>query len=87
MGVRIVKLDENDRVVGAVKLIEKEQPEENGDGAETPEEPVEADVDARRLDQPLVVGLDREPALGDRGGDVAVGQQHGAESVTRPLRP
>jgi DNA gyrase subunit A len=34
MGVRIVKLDENDRVVAAVKLIEKETPEgeENGAG-------------------------------------------------------
>ena len=34
LGVRVVKLDENDRVVAAVKLIEKEQPEaeENGDG-------------------------------------------------------
>ena len=33
-GVRIVKLDENDRVVAAVKLIEKEQPEaeESADG-------------------------------------------------------
>ena len=29
-GVRIVKLEENDRVVAAVKVVEKEQPEEGG---------------------------------------------------------
>ena len=46
LGMRIVKLDENDRVVAAVKLIEKEQPEaeENGggdaDGDANGEEPV-----------------------------------------------
>jgi DNA gyrase subunit A len=37
-GVRVINVEENDRVVGAVKLIEKEQPEENGDGVG--EEPV-----------------------------------------------
>jgi hypothetical protein len=47
---------------------------------EHPEEPVEPDVDARGLHQPRVVGLDAEVALGDRGRDVAVAQQHGAES-------
>ena len=34
MGVRIVKLDENDRVVAAVKLIEKETPEAEVEGEE-----------------------------------------------------
>ena len=38
-GVRVINVDENDRVVAAVKLIEKEQPEENGTG-EPAEEPV-----------------------------------------------
>src|SRR5947209_1010800 len=38
-GVRVVKLDEGDRVVAAVKVVEKEQPED-GDEALTPEEPV-----------------------------------------------
>ena len=47
---------------------------------EDPEEPVEPDVDARGLHQPRVVGLQAEAPLGDRGLDVAVGQQHGAES-------
>jgi DNA gyrase subunit A len=35
-GVRVINLDEGDTVVGAVKLVEKEQPEENGAGDETP---------------------------------------------------
>jgi DNA gyrase subunit A len=34
-GVRVINLDEGDTVVAAVKLIEKEQPEENGVGEET----------------------------------------------------
>ena len=38
-GVRVINVDENDRVVGAVKLIEKEQPDENGED-EGSEEPV-----------------------------------------------
>jgi DNA gyrase subunit A len=37
-GVRVINLDEGDTVVGAVKLVEKEQPEENGGGDETPDE-------------------------------------------------
>jgi DNA gyrase subunit A len=40
-GVRVINVEENDRVVAAVKLVEKEQPEENG-GMEPPaqDEPV-----------------------------------------------
>ncbi|HEV8436256.1 MAG TPA: DNA gyrase subunit A [Thermoanaerobaculia bacterium] len=38
-GVRVVKLDEGDRVVAAVKVVEKEQPED-GDEAPVTEEPV-----------------------------------------------
>jgi DNA gyrase subunit A len=38
-GVRVVKLDEGDRVVAAVKVVEKEQPED-GDEAPSTEEPV-----------------------------------------------
>jgi DNA gyrase subunit A len=37
LGVRIVRTEENDRVVAAIKLVEKESPEENGEAA--PEEP------------------------------------------------
>src|SRR6185436_18643853 len=36
-GVRVINLDEGDTVVAAVKLVEKEQPEENGGGDETPD--------------------------------------------------
>jgi len=39
-GVRIVKLDENDKVVAAVKVVDKEQPEESGGGDEEETEPV-----------------------------------------------
>jgi DNA gyrase subunit A len=38
-GVRVVKLDEGDRVVAAIKVVEKEQPED-GDEAPPTEEPV-----------------------------------------------
>ncbi|HVR37677.1 MAG TPA: DNA gyrase subunit A [Thermoanaerobaculia bacterium] len=37
LGVRVVKLDENDRVVAAVKVVEKEQPEDGGDGGDEDE--------------------------------------------------
>jgi len=37
-GVRVINIDESDTVVAAVKLVEKEQPEENGGGDETPDE-------------------------------------------------
>jgi DNA gyrase subunit A len=42
MGMRIVRLDENDRVVAALKIVEKEQPDENGgpeDGTDDGDEP------------------------------------------------
>jgi hypothetical protein len=45
---------------------------------------VETDVDARGLHQPRVVRLDAEATLGDRGRDVAVAQQHGAQSRQPP---
>ena len=47
------------------------------------------DVDAGGLHQPRVVGLETQAPLGDRGLDVAVGQQHVAESrepTRSPLR-
>ncbi len=39
-GVRIINLDENDKVVAAVKVVDKEQPEESGGGDEEETEPV-----------------------------------------------
>jgi len=42
MGMRIVRLDENDRVVAALKIVEKEQPDDNGgpeDGTDDGDEP------------------------------------------------
>jgi len=44
-GVRVINLDEGDTVVGAVKVLEKEQPEdEGGPEDETPETPTEEPV-------------------------------------------
>jgi DNA gyrase subunit A len=40
-GVRVIDLDEGDRVVAAIKLIDREQPDENGEPAETAEPPEE----------------------------------------------
>ena len=43
---------------------------------EDPEQVVEADVDARRLDQAVVERVDPQPPGGDLGPDVAIGEQH-----------
>ena len=43
---------------------------------EDPEQVVEPDVDARRLDQAVVEGVDTQPSGGDFGADVAIGEQH-----------
>ena len=44
---------------------------------EDPEEVVESDIDAGRLDQAVVERIDTEPAGLDLGADVAIGEQHG----------
>ena len=46
--------------------------------AEDAEEPVDAHVEARRLHQGGVVGVDRDPARGDQARDRSVGENHGA---------
>ncbi|HYM60503.1 MAG TPA: DNA gyrase subunit A, partial [Thermoanaerobaculia bacterium] len=38
-GVRLINLEENDRVVAAVKLVEKEQPDDDGEGDDVSEGP------------------------------------------------
>src|SRR4051812_21097219 len=43
---------------------------------EDPEQVVEPDVHARGLNQGVVEGLDAQPAGGDLGPDVAIGEQH-----------
>ena len=45
---------------------------------EQPEEPVQPDVDAGRLDHGVVVRREDDPAGVDFGPDVAVGEEHGA---------
>ena len=44
---------------------------------EDPEVPVGADVDAGRLQQPLVIGVDADATFVDEPGDRAIGQDHG----------
>ena len=48
---------------------------------------VEANVDARRLHQSGVVGVDRQRARGDLGADVAVREQHARQRIGRRRRP
>ena len=43
---------------------------------EDPEQVVQPNVDARRLNQTVVEGLDPQPLGGDFGPDVAIGEQH-----------
>src|SRR5689334_20793548 len=49
---------------------------------EHPEEAVDADVDARRLQQRLVVGVDPDPTLREQPPDRPVGEDHAA--ILRP---
>ncbi len=53
---------------------------------EDPEQVVEADVDAGGLDQAVVEGVDAQPAGGDFGPDVAIGEQH-PTSLTSQYAP
>ena len=54
---------------------------------EDPEEAVDAHVDRRRLDHPLVEGLEDHASGRDLGLDVAVGEQHGREASGRRSGP
>ena len=49
---------------------------------EDPEEPVDPDVDARRLDQLLVEGVDSDPPLGEQSADRTVGENHRGQSIS-----
>jgi hypothetical protein len=48
---------------------------------EDAEEPVDAHVDARRLQQGVVVRIDLDPPLFEQTPDRPVGQDHGADST------
>jgi hypothetical protein len=52
---------------------------------EDPEEAVDADVDARWLEQRLVVRVDADPLLLEQAPDGAVGEDHGGDSKRRML--
>jgi hypothetical protein len=43
---------------------------------ENPEQTVQTDVDAGRLDQGFVERVDSQPASGDFGSEIAIGKQH-----------
>src|ERR1700679_534385 len=51
---------------------------------ENPKQSVEANVDAGRLHQGVVEGIDSQPPSGDFGSEVAIGEQH-AKSVAAPM--
>jgi hypothetical protein len=76
-----VGLDQRGQVVLLLRGVDVRVP----GVVEDPEEPIQTDVDARGLHERLVVGLDAQPPLGDRSRDVAVREQHGAESREGPL--
>ena len=50
---------------------------------EDAEEPIDADVDARRLEQRIVVGVDEDPTLVQQSRDRPVGEDHGRDSTVR----
>src|ERR1700730_4355440 len=50
---------------------------------ENPKQSVESNVDARRLHQSVVEGINSQPPSGDFGSEVAIGEQH-ATSVAAP---
>jgi len=51
---------------------------------EDPEQAVEANVDAGRLDQRVVERINCQPAGGDFGPEVAIGEQHATSVSARP---
>src|SRR3984957_11159833 len=53
---------------------------------ENPKQSVESYVDARRLHQGVVEGINSQPPSGDFGSEVAIGEQH-AKSVAVPTPP
>jgi hypothetical protein len=53
---------------------------------ENPKQSVESDIDARRLHQRIVEGINSQPPSGDFGSEVAIGEQH-ATSVAAPPPP
>jgi hypothetical protein len=48
---------------------------------EDPEEAIDADVDARRLQQRLVIRIDDDPVFLEQPGDRPVGENHAADSM------
>ena len=54
---------------------------------EDPEQVVEPDVDAGRLDQAVVERVDAQPPGGDFGPDVAIGEQHATSVAAGGAEP
>ena len=54
---------------------------------EEPEELVEADVDAARLDHRRVPGVESDPSGVDLGADVTVGEEHEGRLPAGPAEP
>ena len=74
--VLVVDLDE----LGQLRLLDLDVDERIAVVVEDAEEPVDADVDARRLEKRLVVRVDLDPPLGEQAGDRRVGEHHSGDS-------
>ena len=78
----VVDLDE----LGQLRLLDLDVDERVAVVVEDAEEPVDADVDARRLQERVVVRVDLDPPLGEQAGDRRVGEHHRGDSTTRGYR-
>ena len=76
--VLVVDLDE----LGQLRLLDLDVDERVAVVVEDAEEPVDADVDARRLQERRVVRVDLDPPLGEQAGDRRVGEDHRGDSMT-----
>ena len=72
----LLDLDE----LGQLRLLDLDVDERVAVVVEDAEEPVDANVDARRLQQRVVVRVDLDPPLGEQAGDRRVGEDHRDDS-------
>src|SRR5689334_14261045 len=73
---RMVAVDRHE--LGQLLLLDLHVDERVAVVVEDPEEVVDADVDARRLQERVVVRVDLDAALREEAGDRRIGEDHGA---------
>jgi hypothetical protein len=79
--VLLLDLDE----LGQLRLLDLDVDERVAVVVKDTEEPVDADVDTRRLQQRVVVRVDFDPPLGEQSGDRRVGEDHCNDSYLEYL--